>query len=164
MKKIVPWLFLGLLLAFKLPSCHAFEWRTDLGAAAYDARTGQKLLLLDFSGSDWCGWCKKLDAEVFSTAAFQEYAASNLVSVLVDFPRSTRQDEALKVQNQQLLDRFRVEGFPTVLVFSPDGELIGELGYQPGGPAAFIDAIRQVQARHRMRAPDAPPGPRLLPE
>ena len=161
MKKIVPWLFLGLLLAFKLPSCHAFEWRTDLGAAAYDARTGQKLLLLDFSGSDWCGWCKKLDAEVFSTAAFQEYAASNLVCVLVDFPRGKKLEPTLQARNERLMRHFQVQGFPTILLFSPEGELIGELGYQPGGPAAFIQAIQQVRSRQLMRRPDLPPGPKL---
>lgn len=161
MKKTILALFAALFLVAGLPSGRALEWRTDLAQAAADARQDQRLLLLNFSGSDWCGWCKKLDAEVFSRPAFQEYAASNLVSVLADFPRRTPQDKALKAQNERLMQQFQVDGFPVVLIFNPDGELIGQLGYQPGGPAGFIQAIRQVQARHQMRSLDLPAGPRL---
>ena len=163
MKKWIPLLLLAVLFACSLPSCNAFEWRTDLPAAAAEARASQRLLLLNFSGSDWCGWCKKLDGEVFSQPAFQEYAASNLVAVLADFPRRTAQDATLKAQNERLLKRFAVQGFPTVLLFGPEGELAGELGYQPGGPEAFIRSIQQAISRHQMRSPDLPPGPRLLP-
>jgi thioredoxin-related protein len=161
MKKTIPLLFTALFLACGLRTGRAFEWRTDLPQAAADARQTQRLLLLNFSGSDWCGWCKKLDAEVFSQPAFQEYAASNLVCVLVDFPRQTPQDKALQAQNERLMQHFKVDGFPVLLIFSPAGELIGELGYGPGGPAAFIQAIQQAKARHQMRSPDLPPGPKL---
>ena len=162
MKKSIFWLFAALFLACGPRTGRAFEWRTDLAQAAADARQDQRYLLLNFSGSDWCGWCKKLDAEVFSQPAFQAYAASNLVAVLADFPRRTQQDDALKAQNERLMRQFQVEGFPTLLLFSPEGELVGQLGYQPGGPAAFIQALRQAQARHQMRGPDRPPGPRLM--
>ena len=161
MKKIAPLLFAGLLFACAPRPGQAFEWRTDLPAAAADARQNQRLILLNFSGSDWCGWCKKLDAEVFSQPAFQEYAAANLVAVLADFPRRTKLDEKLQAQNERLMQHFRVEGFPTLLLFSPEGEQIAQLGYQPGGPAAFIQSIRQAAARHQMRSPTAPPGPKL---
>jgi protein disulfide-isomerase len=161
MKKSIPLLFAVLFLACGPRIGRAFEWRTDLPAAAADARANQRLLLLNFSGSDWCGWCKRLDAEVFSQPAFQEYAASNLVSVLVDFPRRTKLDEALKAQNERLMRHFKVEGFPTILLFNSEGDLVGQLGYQPGGPEAFIQAIRQAVARNQMRSPDLPPGPRL---
>jgi thioredoxin-related protein len=162
MKKLFLLLFAALFLACAPRTGRAFEWRTDLAQAAADARQNQRLVLLNFSGSDWCGWCKKLDAEVFSQPAFQAFAASNLVAVLADFPRRSKQDEPLKAQNESLMRRFQVEGFPTVLLFSPEGELVGQLGYQPGGPEGFIQSIRQAQARHQMRGPDTPPGPRLM--
>jgi protein disulfide-isomerase len=161
MRKIAPMLFAVLLLACAPRPVQAFEWRTDLNQAAADARQSQRLLLLNFSGSDWCGWCKKLDAEVFSQPAFQEFAAANLVAVLADFPRRTKLDEKLQAQNERLMQHFQVEGFPTILLFSPEGELVGQLGYQPGGPAAFIQSIRQAMARHEMRSPNLPPGPQL---
>ena len=163
MKKSIFWLFAALFLACGPRPGRALEWRTDLEQAAADARQNGRHLLLNFSGSDWCGWCKKLDGEVFSQPAFQEYAASNLVAVLADFPRRAAQDATLKAQNERLLKRFAVQGFPTVLLFGPEGELAGQLGYQPGGPEAFIRSIQQAISRHQMRSPDLPPGPRLLP-
>ena len=161
MHKSLIWLVAALFFACGLRSSLAFEWRTDFGPAAADARQQQRLLLLNFSGSDWCGWCKKLDAEVFSQLTFQEFADQHLVSVLVDFPRRTQQDAALRAQNERLQQYFQVEGFPTLLLFSPTGELMGQLGYTPGGPTAFIQTIRQAQARYQMRDPRRPPGPTL---
>ena len=75
MKKSIAWLFAGFLLAAGLPPVRAVEWREDLAAAARDARQSRRLLLLNFSGSDWCGWCKRLDAEVFSQPAFERKAS-----------------------------------------------------------------------------------------
>ena len=164
MHKIVPGLLLALLISCAPRTGRAFEWRTDLPAAAEDARQGQKLLLLNFSGSDWCGWCQRLDAEVFSTDAFQEYAAANLVAVLADFPRRTKLEPTLQARNERLMRHFQVQGFPTVLLFSPGGELIAQLGYQPGGPEAFALALQQARARHQLRSPDLPPGPTLPPD
>ncbi len=164
MKKTILWLSVALLLACTPRTGRAFSWRTDLPEAAADARQDRKFLLLNFSGSDWCGWCKRLDAEVFSTTAFQDYAASDLVCVLADFPRSKELDPALRSRNERLMRHFRVEGFPSILLFSPDGELIDKLGYQPGGPDAFIRAIQQARSRHLMRNPGLPPGPKLPPE
>ena len=161
MHKIVPGLLLALLFACAPRIARAIEWRTDLPAAAADARQGQKLLLLNFSGSDWCGWCQRLDAEVFSTDAFREYAAANLVAVLADFPRRTKLAAELQARNERLMRRFQVQGFPTVLLFSSGGELIAQLGYQPGGPEAFALAIQQARARHQLRRPDLSPGPTL---
>ena len=161
MNKIVPGLLIALLFSCAPRTGRAFEWRTDLPAAAADARRDNKLLLLNFSGSDWCGWCQRLDAEVFSTDAFREYAAANLVAVLADFPRRTKLAAELQARNERLMRHFQVQGFPTVLLFSPGGELIAELGYQPGGPAAFVAAIEQARSRHQLRSPNLPPGPKL---
>jgi len=161
MKKWIPWILVALFLVIGLPRGDAFEWRTDLPAAVADAHDNQKLILLNFSGSDWCGWCKRLDSEVFSKSEFQDYADKHLVGILADFPRRSKQDKALKTQNEHLMRFFKVEGFPTLLLFNSDAELIGQLGYQPGGPKAFIQSIQRVAARSQMRAPDAPLGPKL---
>lgn len=166
MKKYLPWLFAALFLASGLRSSRAFEWRTDLQPAIADARHNNRLLLLYFSGSDWCGWCKKLDAEVFSQSAFQEFADANLVTVMADFPRFTRQDPAIQTQNERLQQQFQMEQFPTLMVFSPEGELIAKLGYERGGPPVYIQHIRNIQqalARYRLRNPNPPPTPRPTP-
>ena len=125
MKKFAFWVVAALCLAgLSRTGRSAFPWRTDLPEAANAAYQNQMLLLLYFIGSDWCGWCQRLDAEVFSTDAFQEYAAANLVAVLADFPRRTKLAPELQVRNERLMRHFQVQGFPTVLLFNPGGELI----------------------------------------
>ncbi len=161
MKKFIPWILIALFLAIGLPSGNALEWQTDLKKAAADAKEKDHLLLLNFSGSDWCGWCKRLDTEVFSKDEFKTYADENLVPLVADFPRRSKQDKALAAQNRRLMKHFKVEGFPTLLLFNSEGELIGQLGYQPGGPKAFIQSIQKVVARSQMAGPNAPPRAKL---
>lgn len=122
-------------------------WLTDLKEAKKQAAEKQVPILADFSGSDWCGWCKKLDKEVFSQAAFQDYAHTNLVLLLVDFPRSTPQPERVVKQNQALQERFQIEGFPTVLLLDADGKETARTGYQPGGAEAYVKHLRDLQAK-----------------
>jgi len=121
------------------------NWLTDLDAAKSKAKNDNKLVLLDFTGSDWCGWCKKLNAEVFSKPQFQDYAASNLVLVELDFPRFKQQSDDVKKQNMRLAGEFQIEGFPTVIVLNAAGKKVGELGYMEGGPEAFIAALEKLR-------------------
>src|SRR5712671_809845 len=78
----------------------AAGWDDDYAKALAQAKAEKKLLLMDFTGSDWCGWCIKLDKEVFSKPEFKEYAKKSLVLVEVDFPRAKEQSETLKKANQ----------------------------------------------------------------
>ncbi len=167
MKKVIPWILFCLILISGIKQPEAVEitegsplWLTNAEAALADANEKNKPLLLYFSGSDWCGWCKRLDAEVFSKDEFKAYADENLALLLADFPQYTEQDKALAAQNQQLRMQFNVETFPTLLLFNSEGMLIGKLGYQPGGPEAFIQTIDRAVARSQMAAPRAPAGPR----
>jgi thioredoxin-related protein len=120
-------------------------WLVDLQKAKVQAQAENKRILLDFTGSDWCPWCKKLDAEVFSKPEFKEYAAKHLVLVEVDFPHNVEQSEATKKQNDVLQRKYRIEAFPTVVILSPGGTHKGEVGYVPGGPAAFIKEVEKVK-------------------
>ena len=122
-------------------------WMTDFEAAKAKAKAENKPLLLDFTGSDWCGWCIKLDKEVFSKDAFKEYASAELVLVELDFPRGKGQSAELKAQNEKLAQQYGVRGFPTILVLSPEGELIEKTGYQRGGPEAYVEHIKGILAQ-----------------
>ncbi len=121
------------------------SWQTDFKKAQEQAKASNKLLLVDFTGSDWCGWCIRLDREVFSKPEFQEYAKKNLVLLEIDFPRRKVQSESMKKQNEQLADQYRVQGFPTVVVLNGAGQKVGELGYMEGGPAAFIAELEKIR-------------------
>jgi thioredoxin-related protein len=114
------------------------NYKDALAAAAKD----NKKVLLDFTGSDWCGWCIRLKKETFDQPAFKEYADKNLVLVEVDFPQGKTLPAAVKAQNDGLQEKYQVQGFPTLVVLSPDGKVIKQQsGYIPGGPKGFIDWV-----------------------
>jgi len=114
------------------------QWLTDFPAALNEARSENKQVLLDFTGSDWCPWCIKFDREVLSTSQFAAYAQSKLVLVKVDFPNSLPQSEAQRYANKQLASRYQVTGYPTLLLVDASGNELGRQGgYADGGPDAF---------------------------
>jgi protein disulfide-isomerase len=140
MKKIL----ITLLAATAFWQVNAAEstWLTDLPKAEAQAKAENKLVLMDFTGSDWCGWCIKFKKEVLDTKEFQDYAAKNVVLVEVDFPNKKAQTADLKKANKALQKEYKVDGFPTLVVLDKDGKEIGrQVGYAPGGPSAFIKKI-----------------------
>ena len=120
-------------------------WTTSYEQGQQEAKANSKLVLLNFTGSDWCGWCILLDREVFSKPQFKEYASKNLVLVEVDFPKMKPMSEAMRAQNVQLAQRYQVQGFPTIIVLNGDGQVVGELGYTQGGPDAFIAKLERLR-------------------
>lgn len=123
------------------------KWLTDLPKAQAKAKAENKLVMMDFTGSDWCPWCIKLDKEVFSTSEFVQYAEKNIVPVQVDFPHSKQQSKELKQANQELQKKYKIEGYPTVVVLDKDGKKVGDLGYEPGGPKPFIQKLDKMRGK-----------------
>lgn len=117
-------------------------WTTDYPAALTQAAKENKKVFLFFTGSDWCGWCKRLDKEILSTAEFKSYAAESLILVKLDFPRSVPQSASLKAQNRKLAEKHDIQGYPTIIVLNSAGKRVGELGYMEGGPAGFVKALK----------------------
>jgi protein disulfide-isomerase len=140
-------------LSMVVTICHmasADEWLADLPAALSRAKSENKAVLLDFTGSDWCGWCMKLKKEVFDQSDFATYANANLILVEVDFPHHKQQSAVQKRANQALAEKFGIEGFPTIILLNSGGQQIGRSGYAPGGPVAFInDMDRSVRSALR---------------
>ena len=129
------------LAAIVLWQANASEatWLTDLPQAKVQAKAENKIVLLDFTGSDWCGWCIKFDKDTLSKDKFADYAKSHLELVVVDFPNKKPQSDALKATNKALGEKYGVDGYPTFVVLNADGKEIGrQVGYAPGGPDAFI--------------------------
>lgn len=136
---------LFVLLAFGTLAQAKEGWLTDLKEAKAKAKAENKELLLDFTGSDWCPYCMKLESEVFSQKAWKDYAAKRYVLMEVDFPHDKPQSPALAKQNDVLQQKYRIEAFPTVIILSPSGSMKGEAGYTPGGPAAFIKQLDKIK-------------------
>lgn len=103
----------------------AVEWQTNWESAKAQALAEKKLLLVDFTGSDWCGWCVRLRKEILDTPAFERYAKDRFVCVEVDMPRSHPLPPALQEQNNRLCEEYGIRVFPTLLVAAPNGELVG---------------------------------------
>jgi protein disulfide-isomerase len=120
-------------------------WLTSYDQAQKEAQSKNRLLLMDFTGSDWCGWCIMLDKEVFSRPEFKEYASKNLVLLELDFPRKKQMPPETTAQNERLLMKYGIQGFPTVVVFDSSGKPLGALGYQAGGPQAFIAVLEKLR-------------------
>ncbi|RED50192.1 thioredoxin family protein [Seonamhaeicola aphaedonensis] len=151
MKKVFFLIFFVTLSSSKTFSQQRVQWHTDLNLALNEASKENKKILLFFTGSDWCGWCKRLQNEVFKTSDFEEWSNS-LVLVELDFPRRTPQDQKIKNQNLQLQSMFQVRGYPTVHFVIPekmnDGRTnlksLGKTGYVRGGPTAWLNVANNI--------------------
>jgi thioredoxin-related protein len=128
------------------PSETKTTWLTNFETAQARARSEKKLLLINFTGSDWCPPCIMLERQIFSQPEFEEYAAQHLVLLEVDFPRRKELSNEQKAANEQLAERYEIYGFPTVVVLDSNGKTLGQLGYEPGvGPKAFIAALKKLR-------------------
>jgi thioredoxin-related protein len=141
-----PALYLLALLALLAANAAESQWLTDVPAALNKAKAEKKLVLLDFTGSDWCIWCLRLENEVFSKPEFVDYAKTNIVLVQIDFPRKKKLSPAQQKANEALAQKFNVAGFPTLIILNAEGRKVGEMGYMPGGPKPFIDQLSRSRS------------------
>lgn len=160
MRKIV----ITLVLMIGLQSLQAQDgltWHTDINKAVELSRKEQKPMFLFFTGSDWCGWCIRLQSEVFKKPEFVQWAKEKVILVELDFPRRTAQSDALRQQNMQMQQVFQVRGYPSVYFVKPtsvDGktnfEQLGQTGYVAGGPEKWLAGANEMIARY---IPDSKP-------
>jgi thioredoxin-related protein len=158
MKKQMKTIALVLLIALGVTSsAYAFDalkkgvepgkWTQDLSAATTYAKDNNLPIMIMFTGSDWCYWCKLMDKTVFSGNEFFDWAKDNVVLVAIDFPRDKSKVPAeFQSRNKQLGDDFKVRGVPTYVFLKPDGKTeIGRLGAGKGKtPKSFIEEIKKL--------------------
>lgn len=135
-------------------------WLDSVPDAMEIAAQDNKLVLLDFTGSDWCGWCQKLVAETFSKPEFMEYARKNLILVELDFPMHKQQSADVRAANNALKKKYDVSGFPTLVALNANGTVLWkQTGYLPGGPPALIAELDKISPRLRGVMPKTPAPP-----
>ena len=151
MKKII----ISTIFSFIFLISHSQEkksiWLTNIDDAIAQSMQTEKPIMLFFTGSDWCGWCKRLVKEVFEKKEFKEWAVENIIPVEVDFPRRIKLDDKLASQNRQLQQIFSVRGYPTIWIVKPEFkeenkinfEKIGQTGYVRGGAKNWILSVKQ---------------------
>ena len=134
--------FVLILVAFfASTSLVAADWHTDYAKALEKAKAENKRVLLNFTGSDWCGPCIQFYNQVFARPEFLSYAEKNLILVEVDYPQRKKQSAELVKQNQQLARQYGIDekGYPTVVLLDPAGKIIREFtGYGGEGVGEFI--------------------------
>jgi len=138
---------LGLMLGSTVSASDG--WLTDITKAKADAKMGKKIILVEFSGSDWCGPCILINKSVFSTAEFKKFAKDNLVLLLADFPNNKKNQSAdLQKRNIALAKKYNIKGFPTILLLDYDGKVIARtVGYQPGSAADYIKQLKGLMKK-----------------
>jgi|GEM_PF-811281 thioredoxin-related protein len=143
--------YLAALLLLAATVARADLWTDDFEEAKAQAKAENKFLLLDFTGSDWCGWCKRLDAEVFEKSDFKNYAKDNLVLVKLDFPRGFSLKKKTAEQNDKLAKEFGITGYPSIILLDPDGKKLTKTGYQDGGAEAYVQHLESLLANERKK-------------
>ena len=142
----------------------AGPWLTDFETAKRQAQQENKMILMDFTGSDWCGWCIRLKNEVFDQPDFIAYANQNLILLEIDFPRKKPIGTLQLENNQALAKQFRIEGYPTIVIAKPDGKELGRTGYRPGGPKAFIAGLQSLGVKGSIPTTPPPQTAKAAPE
>jgi len=153
--KIAKIIFFSFFLCYSMVSFSQKEqltWHTDLQKAVSISQKEKKPVMLFFTGSDWCGWCHRLQKEVFYQDEFKSWAYDNVVLVEVDFPSRNgeafkRQSDEVRKQNNLLQQQFSVRGYPTIMFVKPEktkeGKVnlvqLGQLGYVAGGAQNWIN-------------------------
>ena len=147
-------LLLGLLAlpASAADDTHQAIWFADFDEAAAVAKEQGKDLFVDFTGSDWCGWCIRLHKEVFDHEEFLTAAQKNYVLVALDYPSG--EEAKAKVpnpkRNEELSEKYGIQGFPTILLMTADGEVFAKTGYRKGGPEAYVEHMGQIAAHGKV--------------
>ena len=132
----------NLSLGGRESTLNQLAWTQSYEAALQMANETGKPILANFTGSDWCHWCKQLHREVFNQPEFAEWAAEHVVLLELDFPQQSEQDESLRLQNDSLAKQYSINSYPTVVILTAQGSEIGRLGYVKGGPRNWIEAAQ----------------------
>ncbi|MCF7733473.1 MAG: thioredoxin family protein [Akkermansiaceae bacterium] len=144
----------GLLALATLATAYAGGegWTSDFEAAKKQATAEKKDMLLDFTGSDWCGWCIKLNKEVFQEEAFKTGVKDKLVLVELDFPKDkSKLSDETQAQNAKLGKEFKVRGYPTIMLCDATGKPFAQTGYQAGGPEKYLTHLNEFIAAREKR-------------
>lgn len=149
-------LILLFLLSVIISNAQELTWYKDAAKAIEISNKTNKPLMLFFTGSDWCGWCIRLQKEVFVEADFKKWASENVVLLELDFPRRSQQEEQLRNQNYQIQQAFQVRGYPTVWFAKAknnNGKInflpIGSTGYVAGGSQKWIESANTILKKNK---------------
>lgn len=120
------------------------KWYEDYELALNIAKMEDKPLLLNFTGSDWCGWCIRLKDEVFDKESFKEFSRINLILVELDYPKKKELPKDIRNQNNELNRKYGITGFPTIILIDAYGNVIQKTGYLRGGAESYVTHLKNI--------------------
>ncbi len=127
-------------------------WTQDFDGALKKAAAEKKDLLINFTGSDWCPWCIRLEQEVFGKDEFRKAAGQSFVLVKIDFPQDAAKaglTQAMQARNQKLQERYGIQGYPTILLTDSHGRPYAQTAYKEGGHEKYLDHLTTLQQAGR---------------
>lgn len=124
------------------------QWETNFDKALRSAKELNKPILVLFTGTDWCTWCIRLEDEIFSNSNFADQMKDKFIYVKIDFPMKTKLAPDLVAQNKALKTKYKVEGFPSVIILNQKGEKIGSTGYRSGGPVKYGQMLLEMSGQN----------------
>ncbi|MBI4835140.1 MAG: thioredoxin family protein [Planctomycetes bacterium] len=151
-KSVIGGIIAALLICVTQSALFAGDgWLTSFDKGKEIAKKEKKDIIVDFTGSDWCGWCIQLHEEVFSTDKWKKEGSKKYVMVSLDFPRNKQMPEDEKKANDKLMKLFGVEGFPTIFLVDSDGKPYAKTGYQKGGPENYLKHLGELSKQKETR-------------
>ena len=143
--------FLLVFISTEVAEAGGSGWTTSVKEAVIASKKTGRPIVADFTGSDWCGWCVRLNREVFDQGDFKKWAQRNVILLELDYPKRKEQSASLKRQNQLMRQRYRVSGYPTILILGADGKLLQKTGYKAGGPKVWVGNIKEVVDQYKAK-------------
>lgn len=122
-------------------------WYDNFGKAQEESRKTGKPILMLFTGSDWCGFCIRMDRAAFSKPDFQNFIQSKFVMFKADFPRRTKLQPGIAAQNNDLAEQYGVKGFPTVIIANSEGAVLAKTGFIRGNERAYRAEYEKILRR-----------------
>lgn len=141
MKRTLLSLFMFLSLQLFASMEPQINWYTNYDSAVKEAQSTSKPLVLFFTGSDWCIWCNKLESEALDTREFINRVGDKFIFVKLDYPRTGYKDAESNTINGQLLKKYSIQGYPTLVVINSKEQNLGTTGYLPGGGTVIADKL-----------------------
>lgn len=145
------YIIVTLSIIYLLVACTSSEvvrselnWFTNLEDAKAEAQIWKCPIFIDFTGSDWCGWCIALEDEVFSQPEFIDYTNNNLNLVKLDIPSKIKQIEATKKYNTKVATKYGIRAFSTIVLLNMAGNYLARTGYQYGGVVEYVKLIQEL--------------------
>lgn len=145
MTMLLSFLFLSTALqAVVEKSSSPLNWISSYEEAVNQSKATSKPMILFFTGSDWCGWCHKLERESLETPDFARAAGDKFIFVKLDFPMNSQLPSNITAQNKQLQKKYDVRGFPSIVILDSQERQIGVTGYRPGGGQQYAEHLFKI--------------------